>query len=271
MTLEVLMSCMHQQDAQLVQKANLTGNVVMINQCDCDGYKEYATHNGMVRMFSSKERGLTKSRNAAIRNARADICMLCDEDSVFVPDYESIILDAYNDLPQADVIAFKLINFPTSLEDKLIRLRFPKTMKICSCQISFRREKLLAAGVKFDELLGAGTGNGAEEELKFLLECEKAGLKMYYVPVEVASVTQEASTWFGGFDETFFENRGATTRYILGTGMASVYALYYIARKKNMYSETITPRHALRAIFRGIQEDKISKQARRQKELEYTR
>lgn len=265
MTLEVLMSCMHQQDTSLVAASRLTGDVVVVNQCDREDYVE----DGRVRMFSTRQRGLTKSRNMAIRNARADVCLVCDDDEVFVPDYEKTILNAYESLPQADVIIFKMVNRPASFPDKVQRLRFPKTMKISSWQISFRRERLIAAGVRFDELLGAGTGNGAEEELEFLLDCERAGLLIYYVPAEIASVAQEASTWFRGFDETFFENRGATTRYIMGAGLASLYAVYYILRKKGMYAKDITPANALQATFRGIRQDKITKQAAKQKELEH--
>lgn len=263
------MSCMHQQDASLVEASHLTGEVVIINQCDWEDYREYPSACGRVRMYSTQQRGLTKSRNMAIHKARADICLVCDDDEVFVPDYEETILEAYESLPQADVIIFKMVNRTASFPDTVQRLRFPKTMKVSSWQISFRRERLLSAGVQFDELLGAGTGNGAEEELKFLLDCERAGLMIYYVPAEIASVAQEASTWFRGFDETFFENRGATTRYILGSGLASLYAVYYILRKKGMYGEYITPGDALRATFRGILENKITKQAAKQKELEH--
>ena len=207
----------------------------------------------------------------AIQNARADICLLCDDDEIFASDYENIILNAYHLLPQADIIIFKMENRQPSFPDRIMRLRFPKTLKVSSWQISFRREKLLKTNIHFDELLGAGTGNGAEEELKFLLDCQRAGLQIWYVPEIIASVAQTESTWFEGFNETFFENRGATTRYILGTGLSAVYAIYYIVRKKNMYSKTIPPKEALKAIFRGIHENKISKQAIRQQELEQAR
>lgn len=268
MTLEILMSCMHQTDDTLVQQSRLTGDVVVVNQCDQDGYAEYGAENGTVRFFSTRQRGLTKSRNMAIRKSQADICMLCDDDEVFVPDYEKKILAAYEKLPQADVIIFKMVNRPPSFEDKVIQLRFPRTLKVSSWQISFRRQRLLDTGVRFDELLGAGTGNGAEEELKFLLDCEKAGLTIYYVPEEIASVGQEASSWFSGFTETFFENRGTTTRYILGLGMASVYAVYYVVKKRNMYCDQLSPAKALRATFRGIWENKITKQSRELKNRE---
>ncbi len=143
-----------------------------------------------------------------------------------------------------------------------MRLRFPQTMKVSSWQISFRRQRLLDANVRFDPLLGAGTGNGAEEELKFLTDCEKAGLAIYYVPVEIASVGQEQSTWFRGFTGEFFENRGATTRYILGFWLACGYALYYTLRKYSLYRKEISPWAALKATLRGIWKNKIGKQAK---------
>lgn len=268
MKLEVLMSCMHQTDDKLVQKSQLTGDVVVINQCDREQYAEYPTRDGRARIFSTKDRGLTRSRNMAIGKAQADVCLLCDDDEVFVPDYEKAILSAYESLPQADVIIFKMVNRAPSFRDRVKRLRFPQTIRVSSWQISFRRERLLASGVKFDELMGAGTGNGAEEEQKFLLECERAGLAIYYVPVPIATVAQEESTWFDGFTEPFFENRGASTRYIMGVPIASLYAVYYVIFKRRLYRDTITPSRALCATFRGIRDNKIGKQAKARRELE---
>ena len=185
MTFEILMSCMHQSDASLVYASKITGNCVMINQCDRENYAEYPTEKGTVRMFSTTQRGLTKSRNEAIRKAKADICLLADDDEIFVPGCEEAILAAYEKLPDADVVAFRVTGIPRFLGQEVLRIRFPNTMKLSSVQISFRRENLLKSGVLFDELLGAGTGNGAEEELKFLTDCERAGLKIYYVPAEI--------------------------------------------------------------------------------------
>ena len=260
MKLEILMSCMHQNDNKLIEKSQITGDVVVINQCDQESYTEYKTENGLARIYSTKQRGLTKSRNMAIEKSNAEICLLCDDDEIFVPEYEERILKAYNNLSEADVIIFKMENCQPSFEDKVIRLRFPKTMKVSSWQISFRKESLLKAGIRFDELLGAGTGNGAEEELKFLTDCEKAGLKIFYVPSTLASVAQTESTWFDGFTEQFFINRGATTRYILGAPLAAVYAVYYVVKKKKMYEAQITMLNALKAIFKGMIENKITKQ-----------
>lgn len=265
MKLEILMACMHQNDDTLVRKSNITGDVVVINQCDRNEAAEYPTPEGLARIYSTTQRGLTKSRNMAIEKSDADICLLCDDDEVFVEGYAQKILSAYENLSQADVIIFKMVNRKPSFEDKVMELRFPQTMKVSSWQISFRRQRLLDTGVRFDELMGAGSGNGAEEELKFLTDCEKAGLTIYYVPEAIASVAQAESTWFGGFTEQFFENRGATTRYIMGVPLAVAYACYYVATKKNLYREDITPARALMATFRGIRRNKIGKQ---RKEME---
>ena len=233
MKLEILMSCMNQQDDTLVRCSHITGHAVVINQCGQVDYRAYPTETGVARMWSTDQRGLTKSRNMAIAA-----------------------------LPQADVVIFRMVNYPCGLGDRVRRLKFPQTMHVASWQIAFRRERLLKSGVCFDELLGAGTGNGAEEELKFMLDCQRAGLKIYYAPVEIASVAQTESTWFTGFDETFFYNRGATTRYILGVPMAAAYGLYYVAKKREMYLPYISTGGALRALLRGIVENRIGKLAR---------
>lgn len=262
MKFEILMSCMHQTDASLIEKSKIKSNVLMINQCDREDYEEFQFDDHTVRIFSTFERGLTKSRNMAILKSNADICLLADDDEEFSDGYEEKILSAYQDISAADVIIFKIANRPPSFSDKIQLLKFPKTLKVSSWQISFKRQSLVNSSVRFDELLGAGTGNGAEEELKFLIDCQKAGLAIYYVPAEIASVSHTDSTWFDGFNEKFFYNRGATTRYILGFPIASLYALYYVIRKRDKYKANLSFLSALKAIFRGIWENKISKQAK---------
>ncbi len=260
--LDVLLSCMHQKNSDIVLKTRITGNAIVINQCDLSGMEIFPTENGLAKIFHTTQRGLTKSRNMALEKSAADICILCDDDEVFLSDYRQKILTAYRKLPDADVIIFKMADRPPSFKDKVMRLRFPLTMKVSSWQISFKRASLMRTGVRFDELMGAGTGNGAEEELKFLCDCEKAGLRIYYVPSVIASVKQTSSTWFGGYNEKFFKDRGNTTRYVLGLPLAAVYAVYYAAAKHKLYSKDISAANALRAMFAGIFENRLGKLSR---------
>lgn len=260
MRLEILLSCMHQKDDTVVRNSGITGDVLVINQCDQEADRLYLTQTGTARIISTKDRGLTKSRNLAIETSEADICLLCDDDESFVSDYEKRILHAYRTVPEADLIIFKMCNQPTPFRDQIKELRFPWIMSVSSWQISFRRESLLRTGVRFDELLGAGTGNGAEEELKFLMDCRRAGLKIMYVPTEIASVWQTESTWFDGFNRQFFINRGATTRYILGLVPAFLYGIYYVIKNHNKYRKYLTPPQAFGALLCGMKENKVSHQ-----------
>lgn len=254
----------------VVEDLGITGSAVIINQGDLTAVSSIKTPFGSATMYSVTDRGLTKSRNMAIDKATADICMLSDDDERFCENYRQRICRAYNMLPQADVIIFKvtdqsgnIADKPQAFPNKVMRLKFPQTMHVASWQISFRKKSLVESGVRFDELLGAGSGNGAQEELKFLSDCERAGLKIYYVPFEIAYVRRTDSTWFSGFDEKFFEQRGATTRYILGFWLSSLYAVYYVLKKHNKFE--ISAGKALAATFKGILENKIKRQLKQRK------
>ena len=70
MKLEILMSCMHQDDIHLVEDSGLSGDVVIINQCQEERYAQYPTEKGTAHLYCTRERGLTRSRNMAIEKAR---------------------------------------------------------------------------------------------------------------------------------------------------------------------------------------------------------
>lgn len=53
--------------------------------------------------------------------------------------------------------------------------------------------------------MGSGTGNGGGEENRFLLDCRKAGFKMFYIPKVIASIGKGDSKWFKGYTENTLE------------------------------------------------------------------
>ena len=232
-----------------MESMNIHDPVLVINQCDTEDQKEY-DHD--IRIISTKERGLSKSRNLALKNAMGDICLLADEDETFVDGLCEKVLRSYEEFKDADVIAFKLIDFPTRLGNKRKRLKRFDALKVCSCQISFKRESVIDNNICFDEMIGSGTGNGAGEDNKFILECLKQGLKVYYVPVEIAKVAQDASVWFDGYDEKYFFNRGKTTGYILGAFWGFLYACYFIVAKRSLYKKDVGRFKAFLNILKGL-------------------
>ncbi len=256
---EILLSCMFLSDSkEMIKRSHITSDTVIINQCDEENYKEENICNALLRTFSVTDRGLTKSRNLAISKSQADICIICDDDEIFNEGYEKAVSSAYDALPDADIIIFDMVDRPLKWGNSIKRLGYIDLMSVSSWQITFRREKLLASGVLFDENMGAGSGNGAEEEFRFLTQCRKAKLRIYHYPFRLASVAQTQSTWFKGFDEEFFVNRGNTTRYIMGLPLSVLYAAYYAFAKRKQLSGMSMLR-AFSYTVKGIKENRLTK------------
>lgn len=257
--IEILLSCMFLSDSEeIIKRSHITSDTVIINQCDEENYKEENICNALIRTFSVTDRGLTKSRNLAISKSQADICIICDDDEIFNEGYEKAVSSAYDALPDADTIIFDMVDRPLKWGDSIKKLSYIDLMSVSSWQITFRREKLLASGVLFDENMGAGSGNGAEEEFRFLTQCRKAKLRIYHYPFRLASVAQSQSTWFRGFDEEFFINRGNTTRYIMGLPLSVLYAAYYAFAKRKQLSGMSMLR-AFSYTVKGIKENRLTK------------
>lgn len=255
---EILLSCMHLND-DIISRSKICSDTLIINQCDKNAAEEYDSEGSRIRIISTTDRGLTKSRNMAVDNSAADICLLCDDDETFCSGYEQHIQTAYEQLPQADVIIFDIENRRAPWGSKIKKLGYMDIMKVSSWQISFRRKSILNKNIRFDENMGAGTPNGAEEEFRFLTDCRKAGLLIYYYPAMIASVAQEHSTWRNGYDKTFFVNRGNTTRYIMGLFLSALYAVYYAFSKRSTICSEVGWLKAMKYTFEGIFENRFKK------------
>ncbi|WP_454861529.1 hypothetical protein [Peribacillus frigoritolerans] len=73
MELEVLVSTMHQKDMTIINKMNIIGNAIIINQCNNNDLKEINEKNRCIKMYSFNERGIGLSRNTALMRAAADM------------------------------------------------------------------------------------------------------------------------------------------------------------------------------------------------------
>ncbi len=261
MKLEVLVSCMNQKDLSLVEKTKITSDVLLINQTvNVSDHVTVHRDGRTIRMISTKERGVSRSRNMAISHALGDICLLCDDDEILTKEYEIIVCNAFEELPQADIIIFDLEgNKKFRLKPILQRLGPLGCLKVVSYQIAFRTERIRSAGIFFDPFMGAGSGNGSGEENKFLLDCICKGLKIYYVPRTIGLVCHGPSTWFFGFDQAFFYQRGGATRHMMGVPLSVLYGIYYLIFKRRLYKDSLSTVKAAIALFKGIIENPIAK------------
>lgn len=260
MNLEVLISCMNQENLEIVKRSKITTDVLVVNQADSESIDEVRENSQRIRMITTTERGLSRSRNMALKYSQGDICLLCDDDEIFESDYKEKILKSFEKIREADVIAFDVENKQTRLGNKICRIGYLKSLKLSSCQIAFRREAILNKKIYFDIYMGAGSGNGCGEENKFLLDLLRAGIKIYYVPIQIAKLDTNDSTWFEGFDALFFYQRGSATRYMLGFWPSIVYGMYYILVKRELYSSAISSKDAFKWLLIGIRDNNILQQ-----------
>ena len=260
MNLEVLVSCMYQEDTSIIKKSNLQKvNSLIINQCDISEDK-LVYIDEMHRMLNTGTRGLSVSRNIAILESIADICVISDDDEIFIDDMPEIVIKEYEKESEADIIIFNLSNRHQKLGNERKWLKRIELLRVASWQITFRRNSVKNK-VMFDVKLGAGTGNGGGEENKFLFDCYDKGLKILYVPIEIAEgIEDNGSTWFFGYNDIYFYKLGGVLRYILGFSMGMAYSLYTIFSKINLYKRDISVISALYNIMKGFFKNELSRE-----------
>ena len=258
MTPEVLLSAMHLDDENYIDSLNIHSDCVVINQCDrkCSRTVKHISPSGQetdVTYIETQERGLSKSRNMAIDNASESICILCDNDVEYVSDYDRIINRAFADHPDADVIVF-FIKRPERSKPVYAapkKMGYLSVLKIFSPEIAFRRERI--SGIRFNEMFGAGAKYFMGEENLFLYDCLKHRKKIVYVPEMIASVREEESTWFKGYDSAFFVSRGANYA-AMSKAFSVILILQFALRKRKLYSKDTGTASALALMFKGRRE-----------------
>lgn len=162
---------------QLVNEMNVSSQYLIINQT-LDNDVKIKNKNTITK----HEKGLSKSRNIAIENAREDIILFADDDVIYNSNYKQIILDAYNKCINADIICFYVESRNKKRKTKKIKtgkIGYLKAMKVVSFEISCKRKKLLENNIRFDENFGIGARNNRGEEQIFLYEALRRRLKSF--------------------------------------------------------------------------------------------
>ena len=244
-SIEILISCMNQTVEETLENSNAQSDVLIVNQTSFEEIKKLhftdcQNIQHSCKYICSKQVGLSNSRNQAIQEATGDILLLVDDDEELVDNYPQIIAKAFNSHPDADIITFALNYSLKKFPQKEKEIGYLGALKSCSPQIAFRRSSVLSKQILFDPTMGSGSGNGGGEENKFLFDCLKKKLKIYYVPEIIATIHDQESKWFQGFDKKYFFNRGYSTSKILGRPLAWLYALQFSIAKWSIYHKDIS-------------------------------
>lgn len=238
MSVQVLIATMNQNDYSLLEKMNIQTSAVVGNQCDRNEVAEFEHKNNSIKWLSFAEKGVGLNRNNALMRATADIITFADDDMIFIPNYEKIISEAFDKLPEADVIIFDLQypNDPRKPITKIERLSAKKCMRFGAGRISARLNSLRINGISFNLCFGGGAKYSSGEDSLFLMDCLRKGLKIYSYPVVIAELIDRESTWFTGYQEKFFFDKGVLFS-LLYPRICKVYALVHCFKQRVRYSE----------------------------------
>jgi len=217
--LEMIISAVDQNVTTLAAAMNVECDAIIINQCHEYAYSEYAYKKHKIRCFHCDERGVGRSRNIGLTHCEKDIILFSDEDIVYKDNYAKMILEQFDKHPKADMLMFNVKQSEgreTYYNTRFGRVRWYNYGRYPAYSIAVRKESILKAGVTFSRFFGGGAKYSNGEDSLFIKECLDKKLKIYHTNLTIGSEIGRKSTWFDGYTDKFFFDRGVLYHYLYG-------------------------------------------------------
>lgn len=253
---QVLIAAVNQEPEKLIRQMNIQSGAILVNQCEQYKTETISLTNGKIQVFHMAERGVGLSRNTALMRATGDICLFSDQDIIYEDGYEEAMLREFEQHPEADMIVF---NIQVGKERQTYHNGQWKKVHWYNCgrygAVSFaiRREKLLESGVTFSLLFGGGAKYSAGEDSLFIKQFMDKGYQVYASPVTIGRESEGESTWFEGYTEKFFFDRGVLYHFLYGR-LAKPWAFRFLLAHKEKMCRDYSVRQAYEIMKRGIRE-----------------
>ena len=148
------------------------------------------TPDARIRYIRTPTKGISRSRNIAIAEARADVLVYTDDDCIVPPDYVSAFRDIFLKYPRVAVAFCNVKPFPhdpakgivpdyiRTGDALLTRLVDRCTARGIGAGMALRRDAMLEIGC-FDEMQGLGARFGSAEDVEITLRALMLGWHAY--------------------------------------------------------------------------------------------
>ena len=256
--MQFLVSAVKEDVETLAERMNLQADAIIVNQCDENAYREYTYQGHTMKCYSFAERGVGLSRNNCLMRADGDLCVFADEDIVYRPGAARAIALEFEKNPKADMILFDMEvprDRATYHIDTYGRVRWYNCGRYPTYSFAARTEKLHEANVTFSLLFGGGARYSNGEDSLFLTEFIKKGYRVYTAPVTIGREEAGESSWFRGYNEKFFHDRGVLYHYLYGR-LEWILALRFLYAHKGTLCADVPLKQAKRWMREGIREAK---------------
>lgn len=253
----MLISTMNDDPSGLFQRMNVHDETLVVNQCDTFGVRMGEVDGAKYTWFDCKERGVGLSRNTALNRAQGDIILFCDSDCSYVDDLKEVVLDAFEANPHADILLFNLkrtgnagrVQFDIKKNKRVTRLNYMKYGVVrCAARLAALKKNTLS----FSLLFGGGSRYSCGEDVIFFHDCLKAGLKIYTCTAYIGTVDFSESSWFEGYSEKYFYDRGALHAAVGGILHPAISLRHALKLNKSNYEINLLS--ATKAMIRGARD-----------------
>ena len=242
--LQILVSSVNKDVHKLPGKMNIETDAVIVNQIigkDGEAKDEVFESGGnKIRVFERNEKGVGLSRNTALSAADSELIHFGDDDIVYDSGYSKRIEKEFDDHPEADIILFNVKaqeGRETYWNENFAPVTWKNYGRYPAYAIAARREKLVESGVKYSLLFGGGAPYMNGEDSLFLHDCLKAGLKLFRTTVSLGYEEAGESTWFKGYTDKFFFDRGVLYAFLYGNLARILGFRFLFNHRKDMCGE----------------------------------
>ena len=175
-------------------------------------------------------------------------------------DYRENVEKEFEKNPSADMILF---NVDVTEDRKTYQIDSPGRVRLFNSgryptySMAVKLDRVRSKNICFSLLFGGGAKYSNGEDSLFISDCIRRGLKVYKVPVKIGKEVSEKSSWFTGYNEKFFFDRGVLYHYLYGY-LAKPIALRFLYKHKSTLCEVFSLKEAYKTMKKGILEAKKS-------------
>ena len=253
MNVQVLIATMGQKDHSLLEIMNIQSDAIVANQCERNEVEDFIYKGHKIKYLSFVEKGVGLNRNNALMRATADICVLADDDMVFLDGYVDIVKEVFKNNPNAHMVIFDLIGAQPKIK-KQFKVRYRNFMRFGAARIAFRTKAITKRGIFFNLHFGGGATYGSGEDTLFLYNCLRNKLNIIAVPEAIARLTRTRdSTWFTGYNDKYFLDKGALFAAI-SKRWYWLLCLQFSIRRRKLFKKHKTWKEAYKLMIQGAQE-----------------
>ena len=258
MSLTLLVSALEKNPDELIESMHIASDAVIVNQSNSDSSREVKKDSNRIKIIESPTRGVGVNRNLCIDNSFGDIILFGDDDIVYDKDYAKKVCDEFDKHPEAELITFNVSvcdERRTYTNEGFKKLSSMNIGRYPAYSIAVKRDVLLNKKVRFSPLFGGGAKYSNGEDSLFLKDAFKKKIAMYATDVHIGEEIPRESTWFEGYTEKFFHDRGVLFAFLY-PNTALIWAFRFVFLKKNIDTSGVGKKTAWKKIREGIKEGK---------------